>query len=300
MDYISELNANQVAKELQNYKRYQGKTQKDIKEKVGGVNDLRDELRRLEKKSKSIKSVKSVKSVKNKQIKNKVDDSIYESMTNESILPNDVERHVLLYSDIDTIVNYCTSNTSNINLCNDEFWKLKFNHDKFPLHSIPTNFYEWVKLYRHMSYSKKLSVMLIKVLDYYNFYQNNYGFYINHDKNKNLSQRHNEIVNKLLRLNDAEDLASTSQIKWEYKKENEHWVERVYIPAIGEKTKWVKISDEDVINTIFNVILSNDKNINITDMDDNNIEYEKLKKNGKKNKSVSRAYLMAYQIMFDC
>lgn len=54
MDHISGLNANQIAKQLQGYKRYSGKTQKEIKEKVGGVTLLRDELRRLEKKSPKI------------------------------------------------------------------------------------------------------------------------------------------------------------------------------------------------------------------------------------------------------
>lgn len=55
MERISGLNASQVAKELQGYKRYAGKTQKEIKEKVGGVSALRDELKRLEKKEKKEK-----------------------------------------------------------------------------------------------------------------------------------------------------------------------------------------------------------------------------------------------------
>jgi hypothetical protein len=42
MDRISGLNANQVAKELQGYKRYKGKSQKEIKAKVGNVTFLRD------------------------------------------------------------------------------------------------------------------------------------------------------------------------------------------------------------------------------------------------------------------
>ncbi len=50
MDRISGLNATQVAKELQGYKRYSRKTQKEIKNKVGNVSALRDELRRLDNK----------------------------------------------------------------------------------------------------------------------------------------------------------------------------------------------------------------------------------------------------------
>ena len=58
MDRISGLNASQVAKELQGYKRYSRKTQKEIKDKVGNVSALRDELRRLDnKKAKPITPV---------------------------------------------------------------------------------------------------------------------------------------------------------------------------------------------------------------------------------------------------
>lgn len=68
MDRIGELNANEVAKELQGYKRYSGKTQKEIKEKVGGVSLLRDELRRLEKKN--MKTPKNIKSPKREKVEN--------------------------------------------------------------------------------------------------------------------------------------------------------------------------------------------------------------------------------------
>jgi hypothetical protein len=48
MDRIRGLNANQIAKELQGYKRYSGETQQEIKDKVGNVSSLHDELKRLE------------------------------------------------------------------------------------------------------------------------------------------------------------------------------------------------------------------------------------------------------------
>lgn len=57
MQHINTLNANQLAKELQTYERYKGKTQKEIKEKIGNTNNLRVELERLERKQKSSKEI---------------------------------------------------------------------------------------------------------------------------------------------------------------------------------------------------------------------------------------------------
>ncbi len=53
MDRISGLNANELLRELQTFKKYKGKTQKEIRELVGGTANLREELRRLDKKEES-------------------------------------------------------------------------------------------------------------------------------------------------------------------------------------------------------------------------------------------------------
>ncbi len=104
MDRISGLNANQAAKELQGYKRYKNKTQKEIKEKVGGVTSLRDELKRLEKKEKDKKEKKSPKE--------KVDPLIYITQIG-----------VEYYKDLDFVdlKNLCRTSKELNNICHNNF-----------------------------------------------------------------------------------------------------------------------------------------------------------------------------------
>jgi len=160
MDRVSGLNANQIAKELQGYKRYSGKTQKEIKEKVGSVNDLRDELRRLEKKH--IKSNKEVKYKKVENAKDKLEPVnmneskiIYlegVSYTEEDLikmvkyyhdhvikpshipeLNQDMYKEILLNATVKTIKNLCLTNKNYNQLCNTvSFWNEKFTHDHLP------------------------------------------------------------------------------------------------------------------------------------------------------------------------
>lgn len=115
MDRISGLNSNQVAKELQGYKRYKSKTQKEIKEKVGNISALRDELRRVE--SKHNKDVKSPKSKSNKPVKKSP------TKTQNDLLPESIYE-ILLRADLETIQQYCM--THKTNLCKDDnFWNNK-------------------------------------------------------------------------------------------------------------------------------------------------------------------------------
>lgn len=66
-DRISSLNAQQILKELQNYKKYAGKSQNEIKQIVGGgVVELRKELKRLENK----KALKPKPKIENNPIDN--------------------------------------------------------------------------------------------------------------------------------------------------------------------------------------------------------------------------------------
>jgi hypothetical protein len=107
MDRIVTLNANQLSKELQSYKRYKSKTQKEIKEKIGNTAALRLELQRLE--------TKSVKSVKHKK-----------NQANEAYMPYDALREIMLRSDITTIQKYCQTNIEANKMCHDlNFWNEK-------------------------------------------------------------------------------------------------------------------------------------------------------------------------------
>ncbi len=109
MDRISTLPSNKIAKELQGYKRYSKKTQKEIKDKLGNVDSLRDELRRLE-----------IKKSKKSPIK--------------QILVNDVLKEILLRADVDTIKNYCLTNNEANKLCHSQsFWNEKLKLENLPV-----------------------------------------------------------------------------------------------------------------------------------------------------------------------
>jgi hypothetical protein len=159
MKRISGLNANQVAKELQGYKRYKGKTQKEIKDKLGGVNHLRDELNRLEQKytdKKSVKSVKSKKSVK-KSVKSK--------SNIVPLLPLDTMNDVLLHSDINTLNSYCSTNKQGNKLCHDKvFWQKKFELHNFHFPSIlEDHFKTYNKLFEFIEENMKDTKIILKI-----------------------------------------------------------------------------------------------------------------------------------------
>ena len=112
MDRISGLPSNKIAKELQGYKRYTGKTQKEIKEKLGNVDSLRYELRRLESKAKTSKSNQELKSPK---------------------LVDDTLKEIMLRADVDTIKIYCLTNKNAEKLCHDPyFWNEKLKLENLP------------------------------------------------------------------------------------------------------------------------------------------------------------------------
>lgn len=143
MDRISTLNANQISKELQGYKRYSGKTQKEIKDKVGNVSSLRKELYKLEKKNDTIKDkVENVKSIYINNVAYTEEELIkmvnyyHEHVTNVSKIPkinNDIMKEILLRGTSNTIKNLCLTDTTYKKICSDNaFWHDKFEHDQLP------------------------------------------------------------------------------------------------------------------------------------------------------------------------
>lgn len=177
MDRISTLNANQLSKELQSYKRYKSNTQKEIKEKVGNTAALRDELHKLENKS-----------VKNKELKKDIkiyniggDDYTEEDLIamitfykknnpskilpvdvlriNET-LPNDAVKLILYESDINTIVQYCTTEKYNL-ICNsNDFWNHIFKRDNIKILSNPENYKDWIEMYKNVLAAQKEAFVL--------------------------------------------------------------------------------------------------------------------------------------------
>ncbi len=104
MDRFNSLPRNQVLKELQTYKKYQGNTQKEISSQFSGIADLRLELYKLEKKTKKSKKVKSKKQT--------VDSSVeHGSETGPNInLPEDIIYNLILQSDPLTLMSLYETN----------------------------------------------------------------------------------------------------------------------------------------------------------------------------------------------
>ena len=92
------------------------------------------------------------------------------------VLPHEILLETLLYSDIDTIVNVCTTNQRKMMLCNKDFFLDKFNHDNLPLLHHHKTFNKWVDDYRKV---KAAQVEAIKLIKMYAMYNNDiFSFYI--------------------------------------------------------------------------------------------------------------------------
>ncbi len=116
MERIDGLNANQVAKELQHYRRYKGKTQKEIKNKVGNTVLLRKELKRLE--SKKLPKIN-----------------------------NDILYNLMLNADHDVLANLCLTNKNASVYCHDKhFWHEKLIKENLPMfHENTKDYYKEYK-----------------------------------------------------------------------------------------------------------------------------------------------------------
>ena len=115
MESIDTLNANQLAKKLQHYRRYKGKTQKEIKDKVGDVVSLRNELKRLKSK--------------------------------KSPINNDILYNLMLNADYDVLANLCLTNKMASVYCHDKhFWYDKLIKENLPMfHENTKDYYKEYK-----------------------------------------------------------------------------------------------------------------------------------------------------------
>src|SRR4029078_5477387 len=134
MDRISGLDTTQLLKELKKYKRYQNMTQKEIKNQIKTISDLRDELRRLESKSNKIKSPKGRLIKQNGAAFKSYIKSGYvvvdkQLVLSNAILPNEIWEEVLLNST--NLKNACLTNKYTYKLCHDKQFikRLGFNID---------------------------------------------------------------------------------------------------------------------------------------------------------------------------
>ncbi len=296
MDRVSGLNTNQAAKELQGYKRYQGKTQKEIKDKVGGVNDLRDELRRLEKKhNKTIKQDKKVNKTKPIDskiyiIKNKeyTEDQLYEMIQyyesqhkpicdtiQENMINKDTWLNVLLQSDTETLKTSCFINKDTVNICNDlQFWKLKFEQDNLPFLLKKDTLENYIKNYNKI---KKIKTNIIKLYD--NVLLNKkYNVLSINDTNdmKWLPAKMIESID-----DHPEDVSEGTNIEFDFKKSTM----TLYYIATDEDEEYlkdklkikIKLTKDEFINNLVKLYYY-EEDASLTDSDDLYIGYNTLMK----------------------
>ncbi len=103
MDRVTTLKRQELLRELQSYKKYNNKTQKEISEKLGGIDNLRKELRLLEHKLIKVKSIDAKK------------ESYFEK------LPLELITHITEQHDVKNarLINKQTLKANQIKFCNE-------------------------------------------------------------------------------------------------------------------------------------------------------------------------------------
>ena len=160
---------------------------------------------------KEIKAKYNLKSVTKKDLLKDLHDEDSENFTQSMILPIDTMRHTLLYSDINTIVNLCTSNK--LNICDNQFWYLKFKQDHLPLFKKLNTFNEWVKEYINVKNAQQEAINMVKIIIAY--HKQYAGFRI-HYKNESTSLIPNMILDN---INNALPKLSHQLLRTEYELE---------------------------------------------------------------------------------
>lgn len=125
------MNRNELLRKLQQQDKYSNVSQKNIGTNKT-INNLRAELEVLE--ENELKTI--------------------------PLLPDDVIKEILYQSDINTIINYCTTNKYNV-ICNDaNFWKMIFQRDNIRILLHPTNAKEWIELYKRTLDAQKEALVI--------------------------------------------------------------------------------------------------------------------------------------------
>ncbi len=284
MDRLNSLPRNQVLKELQTYKKYQGNTQKDISSQFNAIADLRSELYKLEKKSK--KNTKTDKNEKSKKVKNnqpQKDENLNENIFPESgsFMPNDILKETLLHSDLKTILNMCSASKHNQQLCNQEFWMNKLKHDKLPI--IEND--NWPKYYQEILDAQTNAKYMIEIIETYNKYKGEGIIRLWYDYGDV-----NPLILKLIKLN----LNFSSNIAIDFTYLNKSWtVNR------NQSNKIKEITNIDLLNILTEEIYNqlHGKKVDFHDYDEHELLYTNLLKKSKQNRPIPRAYLMAYELL---
>lgn len=285
------MNGKEVLKELKTYEPYKNQTDYYIKKSIGinklaTVDELKKELMTLTKKSKKSPKIKSSKKspFESKHITSPKELS--------QLLPDDVLVQTLLHSDINTIVNVCTSSKNKEKLCDAQFWHSRFEIDHLPLIEKSKNFNDWVKQYSTLIDAKIQAEQMTKIILLFNKYKGEVIIRVWYDYGKNIS---NNILNYVEVK--GHYLKQTVCINIMYDRKSKTW-------TIGneEEPDTFNISFQNVISILITEIYNkmNGSVINFHDFDENELYYENLLKKAKQNKPIPRAYLSMYELLMSC
>jgi hypothetical protein len=260
--------------------------------KLATVDELKKELMTLTKKSKSPK-IKS-KSPKIKSKKSPIESKSAEYPKELSqILPDDVLVQTLLHSDINTIVNVCTSSKNKEKLCDAQFWHSKFEIDNLPIIEKSKNFNDWVKQYSTLIDAKIQAEQMTHIILSFNKYKGDSVIHVWYDIGKNISSNVLNYVEVK-----GHYLKQTICIEIMYNRKSNIWT----ISNEEEPDKF-NISFQNVISIliieIYNKMMEF-SSIDFHDINENELYYPNLLKKAKQNKPIPRAYLSMYELLMSC
>jgi hypothetical protein len=118
MDSYKSMNRNELLRNLQKHKKYHNSSQKKIGEKLGKIDNLRNELNRLD-----TKTNKRLEKMSN----NTLPDTVKTVMASPSLNISDLKFLIYLNLDFDSLVHACQSDKDSQQICNNpQFWEQYF------------------------------------------------------------------------------------------------------------------------------------------------------------------------------
>jgi hypothetical protein len=270
------MTRNQLLAELKNFDKYRDKTEHYIKKSIGGdklatVEQLHNEYVKLSKKvSNKTKEYKEIPNV-------------------PEVLPEDVMLQTLLYSDIDTVVNTCTTNKNKMKLCNTQFWIEKFKRDNLPIYKQVNDFPNWVKQYKMIKEAKHNAEMMTNIIMLYNKYKGDATIFVWYENGSLIDEE----LRKDFKIKDYQ-LKQRVAFTCTFDRKNKKW----QLGVDQEDYGMILTHDKVIAFLTTNIYRKmNKEQIWFADFDQNAIYYYDLIKSSKKNGPIPRAYLAMYELL---
>jgi hypothetical protein len=233
-----------------------------------------------------METVKSMSNLQKSPVK--VTKNVTNVYTNQN-LPNDVLKQTLLYSDLKTIVNTCTANKQNVKLCDELFWRTKFEYDHLPLLKSPKTFSDWVEHYASVYDAKREVEMMIKIILTFNEFKGDADIWLWYDEG---SMIHHNIL-KYVSLGQY-DFNQITAVVFKYIIKTKLWT-----IEINHEEYAVHIDSRHVLNILTEELVRHNEGekIEFKDSNVNELAYDILMQKAKQHKPIPRAYLAMYRLL---